>query len=136
MDPGSRPATVSELSRDECLALLAGAAVGRMVFTASALPAVVPVTFALDGDAAVFQTASSSRLARVADGGVLALQTDEVDVANHSGWSVIATGRAEVLHDPVQVRRIADLVHPWVPGPSDTTIRLALTVLTGRRIAR
>ena len=87
-DPGlHEPATVSELSRDECLALMAGAAVGRMVFTASALPAVVPVTFALDGGAAVCQTSSSSRLAQAADGGVLALQTDEVDVMTRSGWS-------------------------------------------------
>ena len=130
----ARLATVGELSRDECLALLASAAVGRMVFTASALPAVVPVTFALDGGAAVCQTASKSRLARAADGGVLALQTDEVDVVTRSGWSVIATGRAEVLHDPVQVRRVAALVEPWVPGPADIAIRLPLTVVTGRRI--
>jgi len=134
MAPGTRVATVSELSREECLTLLASTAVGRMVFTASALPAVVPVTYALDGGAAVCQTASSSRLARAADGGVLALQTYEVDVVTRSGWSVIATGRAEVLHDPVQVRRVADLVQPWVPGSADVAIRLPLTVLTGRRI--
>ena len=134
MDPGTRVATIRELSREECLELLAGAAVGRMVYTASALPAVVPVTFALDGGAAVCQTASSSRLARAAYGGVLALQTDEVDVVTRSGWSVIATGRADVLHDPAQVRRVAGLVHPWLPGPADVAIRLPLTVLTGRRV--
>ena len=130
----SEPGTVRELSREECLVLLAGAPVGRMVFTVSALPAVVPVTFALDGDAVVCQTSSSSRLAKAADGGVLALQADDVDAVSRSGWSVIATGKAEVLHDPVEIGRISELVHPWVPGPSETTIRLPLTVLTGRRI--
>jgi nitroimidazol reductase NimA-like FMN-containing flavoprotein (pyridoxamine 5'-phosphate oxidase superfamily) len=107
-----------------------------MVFTVSALPAVVPVTFALDGDAVVCRTSSSSRLAQAADGGVLALQADDVDVATRSGWSVVATGQAEVLHDPVEINRIAELVHPWVLGPTDTTIRLPLTVLRGRRITK
>jgi hypothetical protein len=49
---------------------------------------------------------------------------------------VVATGSAEVLHDPVQVGKVAELVHPWAPGPHDVAIRLPLTVITGRRITR
>jgi len=123
-----------ELSASECRELLASAVVGRFVFTIGALPAVVPVAFAIDGGTAVCRTSATSRLARAADGGVIALQADRIDPARRSGWSVVATGVAEIVRDPTEVRRIAGVVQPWVDGPLDVAIRLPLTVLTGRRI--
>ena len=125
---------VVDLDRPECLKLLAQAVVGRIVFTDGALPAVVPITFALDGEQAVCRTSASSRLARAADRGVLALQTDHVDMSTRSGWSVVGTGVAEVRRDAAELDRVAALVDPWVSGPFDAVIRLPLTVLTGRRI--
>lgn len=122
------------LSREECLELLARAAIGRFVFTIDALPAVVPLAFALDGAAAVCRTSSTTRLARAADGGVLALQADQIDPSTRTGWSVVGTGLAEVVRDAEEARRIAGLVQPWVEGLHDVAIRLPLTVLTGRRI--
>ena len=125
---------VLELDRAECLRLLSRAVVGRMVFTDGALPAVVPVTFAVDGEHIVCRTSRSSRLARAADGGVLALQADQIEVPTRSGWSVVGTGVARVLYGTAELRRIAAMVDPWVPGPFDAAIRMPLTVLTGRRI--
>ena len=133
-DVGMTGARVGELTREECLRGLSSTAVGRFVFTVGALPAVVPVTFALDGEVAVCCTSAGSRLARAAAGGVLALQADDIDVASRSGWSVVATGVAEVVRDPAEVSRITGLVRPWVPGTLDVAIRLPLTVLTGRRV--
>ena len=126
--------SVEHLSRDECVRLLGGAAVGRFIFTVGALPAVVPVAFALHDGAAVCRTSAGSRLARAAEGGVLALQADEIDPVTRSGWSVVATGVAELVTDPVAVRAMTGLLEPWVPGPLDVAIRLPLTVLTGRRV--
>lgn len=132
---GSAPLPAPDhLTREECVELLAGCQVGRMVFTVGALPAVVPVAIALDGDAVVCRTASGSRLAHAADGQVLALQVDEVDVRTRSGWSVVATGVAGVVRDGPEARRIADLVQPWVPGHDDVGIRLPMTVVSGRRL--
>lgn len=125
---------MSELSREECIALLGTAVIGRFVLTVGALPAVVPVTFALDGDVAVCCTSGTSRLARSAGGAVLALQADDIDVVTRSGWSVVATGVADVVRDPAEVHRLACLVDPWITGQLDVAIRLPLTVLTGRRV--
>jgi nitroimidazol reductase NimA-like FMN-containing flavoprotein (pyridoxamine 5'-phosphate oxidase superfamily) len=125
-----------ELSEDVCRALLATAAIGRFVFTIGALPAVVPVAFAVDGDSVVCRTSATSRLARAADRGVIALQADDIDGATRSGWSVVGTGLAEIVREPSEVRRIAALVQPWVEGSHDVAIRLPLTVLTGRRVGR
>jgi len=124
------------IDREECVRLLSGAVVGRMVFTDGALPAVVPVTFAVDGDAVVCRTTAGSRLARAADGAVLALEADHLDVARRAGWSVVVTGLAEVVTAEDEVRRVGELVQPWAPGDHDVVIRLRTTVLTGRRVER
>ena len=130
----STPPPADHLTREECLDLLAGCQVGRMVFTVDALPAVVPVAIAVDEGSVVCRTSSGSRLARAADGQVLALQVDDIDVHTRSGWSVVATGVAAVVRDGPVARRIAELVQPWVPGHVDVAVRLPLTVVTGRRL--
>lgn len=136
--PGAAPTGpgpyVEEMSREQCVALLERGVVGRVVFTVGALPAVLPVTYAVVDDAVVFRTAEGSRLARAGSGGVLAMQVDEIDAARRSGCSVVATGVAQRIEDQEEFQAVARLVQPWVPGPADAAIRLPLTVLTGRRI--
>lgn len=122
------------LSHRECLQLLTGAQVGRVVFTAAALPAVVPVTFAILDNAVVMCTAPDTRLAAAADGGVLAFEIDEVEPRSRTGWSVVVTGVAELMTDPLMRSRIHGMVAPWAPGRHDVFIRLPLTVVSGRRI--
>jgi uncharacterized protein len=95
---------------------------------------VVPVAIAVDEGTVVCRTSSGSRLARAADGQVLALQVDDIDVRTRSGWSVVATGVAAVVRDGPVARRIAELVRPWVPSHDDVAVRLPLTVVTGRRL--
>lgn len=123
------------MSRHECVQLLAGAEVGRVVFTVAALPAIVPVTFAVHDEAVVMCTAADTRLAAAADGGVLAFEIDEMDPASRTGWSVVVTGVARVVTDPLTSSRIHGMVAPWAPGHNDVFIRLPMTVLSGRRIA-
>jgi nitroimidazol reductase NimA-like FMN-containing flavoprotein (pyridoxamine 5'-phosphate oxidase superfamily) len=122
------------LSRRECIALLAGKQVGRAVFTERAMPAVVPVTFAIRDDAIVMCTAADTRLASAASRGVLAFQVDEIDQDTRTGWSVVVVGVAELVEDPVQQGDIRCLLEPWAPGRNDVFIRLPLKVVTGRRI--
>lgn len=118
----------------ECLRLLSGMQVGRAVFTVAALPAVLPITFAVDVDAIVMCTGADTRLAAAADGGVLAFEVDEVDPASRTGWSVVVTGVAELVSDALARSRLHGVVTPWAPGPHDVFIRLPLTVVSGRRI--
>jgi nitroimidazol reductase NimA-like FMN-containing flavoprotein (pyridoxamine 5'-phosphate oxidase superfamily) len=126
--------SLEALSRRECVALLAGKQVGRAVFTERALPAVVPVNFAMHGDAIVLCTASDTRLASAATRGVLAFQVDDIDEQTRSGWSVVVVGVAELVEGSQDQASIRSLLHPWAPGTSDVFIRLPLRVVTGRRI--
>ena len=122
------------LSQRECLALLRTEQVGRVVFTEKALPAVIPVTFAVLDDAIVLATRAGSRLARSACGGVLAFEADRLDPVTRTGWSVVVTGMAEYVVDPADEARIRTVLDPWTPGGNNLVMRLPLTVMTGRRI--
>jgi nitroimidazol reductase NimA-like FMN-containing flavoprotein (pyridoxamine 5'-phosphate oxidase superfamily) len=122
------------LSPRDCVALLRGAQIGRVVFTVAALPAIVPITFSIQDEAVVMCTAANSRLANAANGNVLAFEADELYPASRIGWSVVVTGVAELVTDPAERARLHGVVVPWAPGQHDVFIRLPFTVVTGRRI--
>ena len=126
---------VLTLGPDDCRNLLATARIGRVVFTDRALPAVLPVTYVLDGDAVVIRTARGSRLERAADGGLFAFEVDEVDDVARVGWSVVVTGEAEIITDEQDRQRLDAVLRAWVPGIKDVFIRIPMTIVTGRSIA-
>ena len=127
--------SLESMSHPEAIELLAAASVGRVVFTVAALPAIMPVTFAVHGDSIVMRTSAGTRLAVAADHGVLTFEVDNVDPVARLGWSVVVTGIAEIVTDPVQRAAIHGLVEPFAPGHNDVCVRLPLAVVTGRRVA-
>ena len=122
------------LSRRECLSLLRTEQVGRAVFTDRAMPQILPVTYALLGDDVVLATTSSSRLAQASHGGVLAFEVDRHDPVTRTGWSVVVTGLAVQVVEPVEQARVLSVLDPWAPGHHDLLLRLPSTVVSGRRI--
>jgi nitroimidazol reductase NimA-like FMN-containing flavoprotein (pyridoxamine 5'-phosphate oxidase superfamily) len=125
---------IEELTRAESVELLDQLEVGRVVFTASALPAVVPVCYLRDGDSVLLATAADARLARAANSGLLAFEVDTVDPRTRTGWSVIVMGVAEVVQDPDERNRVGTI--PWAEGRDDMLIRIPLTRVTGRLLVR
>ncbi|KES03193.1 pyridoxamine 5'-phosphate oxidase [Streptomyces toyocaensis] len=125
-----------ELGRTECLRLMAEVPVGRIVYTRRAMPAVLPVNFALDGDGAVLlRTAADSALVRAIDGAVVAFETDDVDAARRAGWSVVVTGRAAVVTDPAERERLSRTGPvSWVPARHDVFVRIEPELVTGRAL--
>ena len=128
------PVSVEILDRDEAVALLGGQGVCRVVFTVDALPAVLPVNYAVDSGVIVLSTRTGARLASAADGGVLAVQVDDLDRESRTGWSVVVTGVAEVLAHGATWSRVRGLLDQWVPERDDIVIRVPMTVVAGRRL--
>ncbi|MFB9831947.1 pyridoxamine 5'-phosphate oxidase family protein [Actinoallomurus acaciae] len=85
--------------REQCLALLATASIGRIVHTDRALPAVTPVTFVLDGD--VVTVRAAAMLGAAIGGSIVAFQADDVDPDTLLGWSVTVIGRAVLTGGPI-----------------------------------
>ncbi|MFF4487836.1 pyridoxamine 5'-phosphate oxidase family protein [Streptomyces sp. NPDC001544] len=125
-----------ELDRQECLRLLRKVPVGRIVHTRRALPAVLPVNFCLDTDGAVLLcTSEASELVRAVDGAVVAFEADEVDAARRAGWSVVVTGRATVVTDPAERRRLTRTgPRSWAPSPREVFLRIHPELVTGREL--
>lgn len=122
------------LARDECVALLRQATLGRIVFTSAALPAVLPVNYVVDDDGSILvRTGSQTRLAATA-GSIVAFEVDEFGGSGRS-WSVVVTGRLTVVRDPVERARVDALgLRTWVPVERDLLLRIEPELVSGRRL--
>jgi nitroimidazol reductase NimA-like FMN-containing flavoprotein (pyridoxamine 5'-phosphate oxidase superfamily) len=125
---------LASLEPRECLALLRTQAVGRLVFTEQALPAIRLVNFDLHQDKIVLRLGPSSWVRRL-DGTVVAFEVDQIDDATRTGWSVVAMGHARLV---TKVEELAELhdpqERPWVSGRRARMLCVSTERLTGRRV--
>ncbi|OBK75692.1 pyridoxamine 5'-phosphate oxidase family protein [Mycobacterium sp. 1164985.4] len=125
---------LEDLNRRQCLDLLQGVRVGRLVFTEDALPAVQPVNFRLWRDDVVIRVAGGPKLAAATDNQVVAFQSDELDADLRTGWSVTVVGHAEPITDVDELLEVAGtFIQPWVDGRRDHFVRIRTEKMTGRR---
>lgn len=123
------------LDRAECLALLATARLGRIVFTARGLPAVQPVKFLCGHDALWFPVSTHSDLFGAAQDGVVAFEADRFDAGLETGWWVTVLGRAAAAQECDLPYRRPDLF--WEPPAGDTRcVKIPIEVVSGRRVTR
>lgn len=123
------------LSKEECESHLAGGGVGRFVFLAKQGPVALPVNFRLtDGDV-VFLTRAEGALAAAA-GTTVGFEVDHIDEAMSEGWSVLITGRARLIDEPADLKKVIDLsdLEPWPGGRREALMRIETATISGRRI--
>lgn len=129
------------LDDDECLRLLAGVRIGRVALTRDALPVILPVAFRLVGWDAVIRTGPGA----VREAGrrqlVPCLEADSCATDWSSGWSVLVTGRAELLTEPHALATVRQLALPdWrrtINGEDhdDVFVRIQTELISGRWFA-
>src|SRR5216683_4668357 len=108
---------LGQLSRDECLQLMASVPIGRVIYTRRALPAVELVNFALDDGDIVIRTDRGGKLAAATRGTVVAFEADCLDSAHQAGWSVTAIGPSREVTDPEDIGRLQKIgLSSWAPG--------------------
>ena len=122
------------LDEDQCLELLGTMPVGRVAMCSGALPAVLPVNFALHGRQIVFRTGQGTKLDAAVRHAVIAFEVDWFDTLCHEGWSVMAVGRADDITDDVRLTGDDGRVGPWVGGERDHFVAIEAEFLSGRRI--
>ncbi|MEU8712057.1 pyridoxamine 5'-phosphate oxidase family protein [Streptomyces sp. NPDC048663] len=125
-----------DLDAATALRLLGSVSLGRIVFTRRALPAVRPVDHVLDGGEVVVRThAGADVSAYVRQGGglgaVVAYEADSIDPDTRLGWSVVVTGYARLVTDPVELARYRAVLRPWVDQAMDQAIRVRPELVTG-----
>lgn len=118
-----------------CLRLLASVSVGRVGFFADGELVMLPVNHVMDGQDPVFCTAQGSKLSAAEGQDLVAFEADEYDAQTQSGWSVLVTGRAEVVYEDAEIDRLSRLgLRPWAAMVERPFwIRIRPTSVTGRR---
>jgi len=125
-----------ELDPRESMRLLGSVPLGRIVFTARALPAVRPVRHLVAGAHVIVATDRGVAIApapRAETGTVVAYQADAIDPACNLGWSVTVVGVAHQVGGPA-----ADVfrreLHYWADGGNDQIISISPGIVTGFRL--
>jgi hypothetical protein len=123
-----------QLSRDECLQLMASVSMGRIIYTRQALPAVELVNFALDHGDIVIKTDGDGKLAAATRHTVVAFEVDCLD-AQQAGWSVTAIGPSREVTDPDDIGRLQKIdLSSWAHGTREHFVRVSPELLNGRRL--
>lgn len=133
-----RHRVIGPLDPLDCYGLLRQAYVGRLGYVREDRAVIVPVNYRLDERGRiVVRSVPGGKLDAARRGDVLTLQVDGSDDLYHSGWSVLASGPAEELTDPDEVRALDDLLlRSWSGEAADGRwIRIRPDVVTGRRLA-
>jgi len=127
-----------ELSYGKCRELLAAGVFGRVGVCTPQTPVILPVNYAVVGEAIIFRTTPHGVVANHEWDSPIAFEVDHVDYADHKGWSVLATGRADRIEDADEIARIKRTwePQPWAGGDRPLYVRLAWEELTGRRLGQ
>jgi nitroimidazol reductase NimA-like FMN-containing flavoprotein (pyridoxamine 5'-phosphate oxidase superfamily) len=123
------------LDRKECLRLLGMATLGRIGVSFGALPTVLPVNFRLVNDKIVFRTGIGTKLDAATCNAVVAFEVDDMDPLWHSGWSVVVTGVAREVTDPIELTALDEANIPrWAPTGDGRVVEVSIELVSGRRI--
>ena len=125
-----------ELSYSECEAFLRAGITGRVAMSTPGGPQIVPVNYSVVDNAIIVRTSPYSLLGTYGRDTTLAFEIDHVDHPNQRGWSVVARGRAEVVHEQAEldhIRRVWE-PRPWASGVRTLFIRLRWSELSGRQL--
>ncbi len=120
---------LQDLTRDECLRLIASLSVGRIAVNGpNGAPHVVPVNYVLDIDVVEFRTDAGVKLAAISEG-LVTFQVDLIDPFHRTGWSVMLHGVARATEQSEQGEGST-----WAGGSKLHLVRIEPITITGRRI--
>ena len=100
------------LSDEECHRLLETASVGHLAYTDGALPAILPVRYALHDRRVVVATRRDGSLAAALRGAVVAFGIDSWNGELRTGWGVTVVGPALIVSRPAEVRLLDEVTAP------------------------
>jgi hypothetical protein len=129
--PSTTPRLV-EVSGAEALWLLEAAQLGRLVFVQRDVTVVRPARHVWEYGRLIVRTPVQS----AAVPPTVAYQVDDIRETAGTGWTVTATGPAEVITDPDEAAHHRRTLSGWTHGPHDTLVRVHPQTVTGFRLVR
>lgn len=126
---------VEDLPMSVCREKLEAATMGRLGVSVDALPVVLPVSYALDGDSIVIRTEPGKLSAAIGET-VVAFEVDHFDTERESGWSVHVQGRAREITASGRLERARSLLVRQATDDesADSFIEVDMDIVTGRHM--
>jgi uncharacterized protein len=126
------------MSRQQCLDLIESHHLGRVAWQAADLPQILPVSYAMHQGSAYFRTAPDSILAELTQPTSVALEVDDLDQQNRSGWSIVMHGRTSAVSEPDALAALSasESLVPWASGNRTLLIRIRPERVSGRVVRR
>jgi uncharacterized protein len=121
---------VTQLTTDECWAMLHEQEFGRLAFHLMDEVHLAPINYAVDHDTLLFRTAEGSKLLAVVMNPDVAFEIDELD--EHTARSVVVRGVARRLEEDELHRAEQVPLRPWVKTPKYDVVEIRPTEITGR----
>ncbi|MGW1004362.1 pyridoxamine 5'-phosphate oxidase family protein [Streptomyces sp. NPDC002520] len=122
-----------EVSGTEALWLLESTTQGRLVYVQREQPVLRPAVHILEYGRLIVRTPAQA--AALSTRASLTYQSDEIKVADGTGWTVTATGPTEIITDPDEAGHYRRTLPGWAHGPHDTLVRIRPQTVTGFRLA-
>jgi hypothetical protein len=121
------------LDRQRCLEYLSAGGLGRVAVNVGALPAILPVQFALDEERVVFSVGVGTVLHNATRDAVVAFESDGVEPDGRRQWSVLVTGIARHLTDGDPPGRSGVVAEGWAHAGASAMVAISTEYLSGRR---
>ena len=115
MDTADEDRLYEALDDATCRQLLGTARTGRLGFTDGALPAILPVPFALRDEHVIIPARQGSSVVSAVRGAVVAVQVDSYDAVTRTGWSVTVLGPTRLLSLAEDVSGLEELEFASLP---------------------
>ncbi len=120
--------------REQWIELMRTASVGRLIFTAQALPAVQLVDFRWWRGDVVIRITDAAVLSAVSRNQVVAFEADDSDADLDRGWSVTVVGHLTVITEVPDLIELSGMFsRPAAGGRRDYFVRIRTEKVSGRR---
>jgi uncharacterized protein len=123
---------IRELTRIECLSLLASKNVGQLALTRRALPTVIPARYLLLEDRVLVHASTGLDPVAWVDGEIVALHVEAFDPDLRRGWSVSLTGAAHGT--PAIAGSGNEVQAPWIPCGGGDLIAISTDIVWGEHL--
>lgn len=129
--------SVQHIHHPECEALLRDRHFGRLGVIVHDHPEIFPMNYTMDGSHIAFRIDRGTKLASLRQSHIATWEIDGIDEEERCGWSVMAVGPVQEIHDEPTLDRLDHLgLDTWIIGESVHWMRLSPHRLSGRRIVR
>ena len=123
------------LDEATCRHLLGTTRIGRLGFTDGALPAIVPVPFALQEGVVMIPSRRGSAIVSAVRGAVVAFEVGSYDATTRTGWSVTVIGPTQLVNVPDEVAALQLRFSSHPPAVDRCFIAVLLGLLRGWQLS-